>query len=766
METSDFCIVMRDRSLSRAHECSLGHNRCGMGRGSAMRILLGVLVCGGWLSGAVAGAEIPGPPVAPVRPVTDTYFGTQVIDPYRWMENRHDPEFLAWAKAQNDYARATLAAIPNRGKLLQRIQSLSGATTLVSSLQRAPGILVYEKRRPGDDVYKLYARSVVSNAERLLLDPNVGVAKGKHQTIDYFALSPDGKQVAVGVSEGGSEESVMRIIDTTSGSALPERIDRVEYGSPAWSGDSQSFFYNRFTKPPPGAPETAKYLNSGLWLHRIGSAPDKDIAILAVGLNPSVSLSPVDAPFMVTATGSTQALAVINHGATPESTVYLAPSSQVRDARTAWVKIADVPDAVATVALRGDDIYLLSHKQASRYKVLRMKASDPDIAHAQTVVPESSAVIQDIGVAQDALYLRVLDGGVQKIRRLDFKDNKVADLPKAPAGGIGAWATSADVAGLFYSVQTWITPQRWIEFDPAAGLASDTGLIPASTVDTSAYRAVETEATAADGTRIPLSIVSRKGIALDGTHPTLLTGYGAYGISLTPSFLSGQLSLLEHGGVVAVAHVRGGGEFGEDWHNAGKQETKPNSHRDLIACAEYLVSKGYTSPARLAIRGGSAGGITVGMALTERPDLFRVVLSDVGDSNALRAEYETDGDANSLEYGSAKTQRGFAALLAVDALHHVKDGTAYPAVLLTTGINDPRVAPWQPGKMAARLQAANTSGRPVLLRVDYDAGHGIGSTRTQRDELLADQQAFMLWQTGDPDFQPGGAAAGGDSSRR
>ena len=278
------------------------------------------------------------------------------------MEDRHDPEFLAWAKAQNDYARATLAAIPNRGKLLQRIEALSGATTLVSGMQLAPGILVYEKRRPGDDVYKLYVRSVVSNAETLLLDPNIGVAKGKHQSIDYFAVSPDGKYVAVGVSEGGSEESVMRILDTTSGNALPERIDRVEYGSPAWRGDSKSFFYNRFAKLAPGAPETAKYLNSGLWLHQIGSAPEKDVAILAVGLNPKVSLSPVDAPFMITAPGSTQALAVINHGATPESTVYLAPLSQVHDAQTAWVKIADVSEAVANVALRGDDIYLLSHR--------------------------------------------------------------------------------------------------------------------------------------------------------------------------------------------------------------------------------------------------------------------------------------------------------------------------------------------------------------------------------------------------------------------
>ena len=708
-----------------------------------MRMLLGLLC----LLGTAAAAEAPAPPVAPVRPVTDNYFGTRIVDPYRWMEDRHNPEFLAWVRGQNDYARATLAAIPNRGKLLQRIAALSGATTLVSGMQLAPGLLVYEKRRPGDDVYKLYVRSTVSNAETLLLDPNIGAAKGRHQSIDYFALSPDGKYVAVGVSEGGSEESVMRIIDVTTGNALPERIDRVEYGSPAWRGDSKAFFYNRFAQLTPGAPETAKYLNSGLWLHAVGTAPQKDVAILGVGLNSNVSIAPVDSPFLITAPGSKLALAVINHGASPESTVYSAPVSEVRDAHTQWNKIADVADAVTNVALHGDEIYLLSHKDASNYKILRY-------SRTEAVVPASNVVIQDFGVAQDALYFRVMDAGVQRLRRVDFKDGKVSDLPKSPAGGIASIATSPEVVGVLFPLQTWIVPQRWIKFDPVAGAASDTGLVPLSTIDTAAYQAGEVQAKAADGTLIPLSIVSRKGIALDGTHPTLLTGYGAYGISLTPSFLSGQLALLERGGVIAVAHVRGGGELGEDWHNAGKQGTKPNTHRDLIACAEYLVSKGYTSAAHLAIRGGSAGGITVGMALAERPDLFRVVLSDVGDSNALRAEFETDGEANSLEYGSVKSKAGFEALYAVDAVHHVKDGTAYPATLLTTGINDPRVAPWQPGKMAARLQAANGGGRPVLLRVDYDAGHGIGSTRTQRDELLADQVAFMLWQMGDPEFQP------------
>jgi prolyl oligopeptidase len=702
----------------------------------------------------VAAAEPPQLPVAPVRPVVDDYFGIKVVDRYRWMEDRHAPEFLAWAKAEDANARAVLAAIPHRDALLKRIEALDTGGTLIRSVQTAAQIIVYEKRGPDDDVYKLYVRQHLEGAEKLLLDPNAKAPSGKHSSIDYLQLAPDGRRVAVGVSEGGSEESVMRVIDTATGQTFPERIDRVEYGNPAWRVDSQAFFYNRFAKVARGAPETVKYLNSRAYLHRIGEAPSHDQLVLGVGLSAAVKITPVDTPLVATAAGSAQVLAVISHGAAPELSLYFARQDQVDGARTRWRKLADVEDAVTNAALHGDDIYLLSHKDALRYKILRIKATDPDLAHAETVVPESDVVIQDLGVAQDSLYFKILDAGVQRLRRLDFSQNKVSDLDRLVSGGISEFATSPDTAGVLFPVQSWIAPVRWYRFDPGTTAVSDTALVPPWGVDTSPYEVAEVQAKAADGTAIPLSLIYRRGLVKDGTHRTWLTGYGAYGYSLTPRFVPGWLALLERGGVVAVAHVRGGGEFGEAWHDAGKQVTKPNTYRDLIACAEYLTRERFTTASRLAIQGGSAGGITVGMAMTERPDLFRVVLSDVGDSNALRAEYETDGEANALEYGSARNEAGFKALLAVDAFQHVTDGTAYPATLLTTGINDPRVAPWQPGKMAARLQAASTGARPVLLRVDYDAGHGIGSTRTQRNELLADQLAFMFWQTDDPEFQP------------
>jgi prolyl oligopeptidase len=699
------------------------------------------------------------PPVAPVRPVVDDYFGTRVTDPYRWMEDRHSAEFLDWAKKENDYTRTVLASIPNRDKLLKRIEELDSGGTLVYSVQAASGIVVYLKRGPADNVFKLYLRKGLNGTETLLLDPNAGAAQGKHSSIDYLQLSPNGAYVVVGVSEGGSEESVMCFIETSTGRTLPDRIDRTEYAHPAWLPDGKALFYNRFAKILPGAPETAKYLNSKAYLHRLGGDPEHDPVILAVDSAPEVKITPVDAPHVKTSKNSSYAVGLISHGAAFELTVYVKALKAVASRKATWRKLADLEDEVTNATLHNDDIYLLSHKDASRYKILQVSARDPDLNKALSVIPPSDVVIEEMEVAKDALYIKVLDAGVHKLRRMDYTTHEVTNVSGTLPGGISEVATAPDTNGVLFPVVTWAQPARWYAYDPSMSAPRETTLLPKNNTDTSQFTFEEVRATAKDGTQIPLSLIHKRGLPQDGARPTWLTGYGAYGISMTPSFTPGWFALLERGGLVAVAHVRGGGELGEDWHNAGRQATKPNTYLDLIACAEFLIQRHYTQPAKLAIQGGSAGGITVGMALAERPDLFRVVLSDAGDSNALRAEYETDGDANALEYGSAKNEAGFKALYAVDAFLHIKDGTGYPATLLTTGINDPRVAPWQPGKMAARLQAANSSGRPIVLRVDYDAGHGIGSTRSQRDELLADQLAFMLWQTGEPDFQPEGPTA-------
>jgi prolyl oligopeptidase len=402
--------------------------------------------------------------------------------------------------------------------------------------------------------------------------------------------------------------------------------------------------------------------------------------------------------------------------------------------------------------VHGDRLFLASLHGAPRGQILETDARAPAVAQARVLVPAGSRVIQQAIAAADALYVVDLDGGIGRIRRVGYDDAKVADVALPLDGQVGTLAADASVPGLIFSEQGWVTAPQF--FRTVGGQVAPLALAPAWREDLSAYTSEEVMATAADGTRIPLSIVHRKDVRPGAAHPAWLVGYGAYGYSLNPTLAARYLPLLDDGGVYAVAHVRGGGEFGEEWHQAGRLATKTNSHRDLIACAEYLVKQHWTTPALLAIQGGSAGGITVGMALTERPDLFRVVISNVGDSNALRAEQETDGAANSLEYGTTTVESGFKALYAVDATQHVRAGVRYPAVLLTTGMNDPRVAPWQPGKMAAHLQAANPHGRPVLLRVDFDAGHGIGSTKSQRDLEMADEMAFFYWQIGKKGYQP------------
>jgi prolyl oligopeptidase len=306
-----------------------------------------------------------------------------------------------------------------------------------------------------------------------------------------------------------------------------------------------------------------------------------------------------------------------------------------------------------------------------------------------------------------------------------------------------------------FEVGTWTRFGGYYAYDASAGVVVDTKLQPQGRYDNPGdLVSTEVRVKSHDGTLVPLSIVHRKGIKLDGSAPTILYGYGAYGISQTPFFRPQYLAWFERGGVFAVAHVRGGGENGEEWYKGGFQQTKPNTWKDAIACAEWLIAKGYTSSARLAIEGGSQGGIFVGRSITERPELFGAAIDEVPVSDAIRSSFESNGELDKTEMGTTETEAGFRALYAMSPYHHIADGVKYPAVLVTTGINDPRVDAWQAAKMAARLQAATTSGKPVLLRVDFDAGHGFGSTKKQRNEELTDTLAFLLWQFGVKGFVP------------
>ncbi len=703
---------------------------------------------------AQTAADKAGPPVAPVRPVTDTYFGQAVPDPYRWMENLGDPAVKAWFRGQADYTQAVLAPIPGRAALLARIHALDNAGVNVSALQVQGGRFFYKKIKPGELVPKLYTRIGLAGAETLLLDPQAQATNGVHSSLDYFGASLDGKYVVAGLSPGGSENSVIRVLDASTGRALGEGIDRTRFGSPSWRPDGRSFFYNRLPAVTSKSDPLEGEGKSVVYLHTLGSSPDRDPAVFGYGVSPSVPILPNDISFVQVNPGSPYAYGVVEHGVQNEVTLYAAPLASVTGPETPWRKVADVADQVTGFDARGDVAYLLSHKGAARFQVVSTSLSRPDMAHPSVVVPASSVVIKAMAVAQDALYVQDIDGGVSRLRRVAFDGGRAQDVPLPVKGSISELIVDPRRAGAFLRLGGWTQSSLYDAYDPGTGRVADTGLKPPSPVNTSRLQAVEVKARGADGTLIPLSIISQKGIRRDGSHPTLLIGYGSYGITLDPGFNPVDVAWIERGGVVAVAHVRGGGEYGEDWHQGGQKLTKHNTWQDFLACGRYLIDQGYTTSARLAGQGGSAGGITVGRALTEDPGLFAAILDDVGSSNTVRAEFSPNGPPNTPEFGTVADSQGFKALYAMDSYLHVQNGVRYPAVMLTTGINDPRVASWELAKMAARLQAATASGKPILLRVDYDAGHGIGSTQSQYEAETADEWSFLLQQFGDPAFQP------------
>jgi len=711
--------------------------------------------------GAPALPGWPAPPaLPPPRPVTDVYGGTKVVDRYRYFENLNDPAVQALFRRQNAYARAVLAKLePGRGNVLARIAALDNAGPTVTGVQRFGDRYFYEKRAPHENTLRLYVRTVGQNDERVLVDPDKLVTKAsQHYTIEYFSPSFDGAYVGYGVSEGGSENATLHVVETANGTILPDTIDRAKYvGVTGWRPDGKSFYYMRFPKLAPGESPNDSELRPVAYLHTLGSDPDKDPAVFGFGVDPSLTFAPTDFAIVGTAPNSPYALGVVAHGVQNEQTIYVAPLDSVTSGRVPWKKVADVADDVTGADVEGSTVYLLTHKDAPTYKIVASNLAAPDIAHAQTVVPESASVIEALSGAKDGLYVRARRGGFGEIRRVaygpDFSPGAQTTTVTLPVqGAIGTLATDPRVPGATFDLVSWTTAQRY--FDVAAnGTVTDTGLRPPSTIDTSSYTSEEALATSPDGTKVPISIVYRKSLARDGTHPAYLEGYGSYGITIEPYFLGTRFAWLDRGGVWAVCHPRGGGWFGEDWHRAGRIATKQHTIDDFIACGRYLVAQKYTSSQHLAGEGTSAGGITIGRSITEAPGLFAAALDVVGVSDAVRSEFSPNGPPNVPEFGSVKVPADVAPLLNMDAYLHVVDGTKYPAVMLNTGINDPRVSPWELAKFAARLQSASTSGRPVLLRVDYDAGHGfLDTSRTQAEGLLADQFSFLLWQLGDPLF--------------
>ena len=707
------------------------------------RALALTLTFAGLISPAVAAPLSQ--PVAPVRPVTDTYFGTPVVDNYRWMEDLKSPEVQAWMTAQAAYTHDYLSKLPGRDALVKRIESLDNASVRVGEVQLCGPYYFYLKLTPQDQTPKLYVRKGLKGEERLLADPQtLGNGKGRFTISEYYP-APDGKLVALEIAAGGSEEGTLRFLDVATGKPLKDSIDRVWGASVSWDPSDAFFYYTRMQKLGPNDSPLNKELDETSYLHHMGDDPDKDVAVLGRKVAPALNMIPTDAAYVSITPGSPYALGFVSHGVKNEMTLAISPADAVAKGTPAWTKIVDVDDDVTNLAVMGHEAWLMTHKDASRFKLLHLDLDHPDIAKAEVVLPASDLVLKSVGTAKDGVYVEAAQGGISHILRIPYGKTAATPLPLPFAGSVQGLSTDVQNDGALMRLAGWTEAPQWYAYDPAADKLTNTHLEVLNPTDFSDITSVEVNAPGADGTPIPLSIIYKKGLKMNGQNPCLIEGYGAYGFTIDPGFDATRLALLEKGIIIAYAHVRGGGENGEDWHLAGQKLTKENTISDFISCAEYLVKQGYTSPGKLAGRGTSAGGITIGGALTQRPDLFALCICNVGVMNALRSEAGPNGAVNTPEFGSVKDPDGFKALQQMDAIQHVKDGTAYPTVLLITGANDPRVDPWELFKMTARLQAATSSKNPILLRVDADAGHGIGSSKYQRDLITADQAALLLY---------------------
>jgi prolyl oligopeptidase len=715
-----------------------------------------------WATAATALAQAGAPPVAAVRNVSETFYGTTVDDPYRYFENKSDPEVVKWMKAHNEHARSQLARIPGRNALLDKIVKYdSSVSDRVALVNRLPGDLYFSERRSAtDNQFKLYMRQGLTGTDKLLVDPEALEKKtGKPHAINWYVPSPDGRLVAYGLSAGGSEAAVLHVMETRTGKAVGRPIVRADFGGVDWSADGKTLLFNRLQAMRKGMPETQKYQHSQTLAMKVGQPVSIAKPVFGTAIK-GLEIGAAEIPVVTLSHDGRWAFGIAYNGTQRELGVFAAPQRGVLEGKPRWKRLLSAADAVTSVAYFDDTLYMVTYKGAPRSQVLAMNLKAPDPKAAQVVVPPSDRVVVNVVAAADALYIETRDGNVKRLFKRAYSPAAVATEVPLPVEGsfelAGDGVTSAHpaVPGVVIDLQSW-NRARQIFAVGADGQVTNTGLQPAGPFDAPAdIVTTEVKVPSHDGALVPLSIIHHRGVKLDGSNPTLLYGYASYGVTEEPFYSVSRLAWLDAGGVYAVANPRGSSVYGQDWYKAGFQTTKPNTWKDFIACAEYLIAQKYTQPSKLGIFGGSAGGILVGRAMTERPDLFAAVIPAVGALDGIRFETTPNGVPNIPEFGTVKNEAGFRALLAMSTYANTKAGTPYPAVLLTHGVNDPRVEVWQSTKAAARLMAATTSGKPVLIRLDFDAGHGVGSTKKQQLEERADMFAFLLWQMGVAGYQP------------
>jgi prolyl oligopeptidase len=681
----------------------------------------------------------------PKKPVSTRYQGVTVEDPYQWLEKDGEPDVKAWSDAQNQRTRQYLDQLPDRAAIEKQLTEWYAKTSpSYSSLVSRPGLLFVMKFQPPKQQPLLVTLTSVDDlkSEKVVLDPNVLDAKGA-TAIDWFVPSLDGKYVAVSLSKGGSEDGTLHFYETGNGKALPDTIAHVQYptagGSAAWNADGTAIYYTRF--PRKGErPEADLNFYQQVYFHKLGTPDTEDTYSIGKDF-PRIA--------EIVLEGSRDGryiLASVANGDGGDFAHYLlGPEGS---APGGWKQITKFSDQIKAARLGRDNaLYLLSHNAAPRGKVLRLPLETPELSKAAEIVPTGEPVIQQIVPTAGALFVGDLLGGPSQIRRfgLDGKAETIVPIPKISA--VQEMVPLED-GSLLFRDQSFTEPAAWFHCPKEKTEPVKTALRNTSPVSFADIEVTREIATSKDGTKIPLNIIFRRGMKRDGQNPTLLYGYGGYGISMSPNFEFTRRLWFDHGGVYVVANIRGGGEFGEDWHKAGNLTKKQNVFDDFAAAAEYLIKENYTRPEKLAIQGGSNGGLLMGAIITQHPDLMKAVVSQVGIYDMLRVELAPNGAFNVTEFGTVKDPEQFKALYSYSPYHHVVDGTKYPSILMMTGANDGRVAPYHSRKMIARLDEANKSQNPILLRTSSSAGHGIGTALNERIKQLADIYAFLFAQLG------------------
>ncbi|WP_027375792.1 prolyl oligopeptidase family serine peptidase [Kaistella palustris] len=711
------------------------------------RIILALLA----FNSAFAGAQWKYP-ATPKIAVDENLWGTNYQDNYRWLENMSDPKVIAWFRQQADLTNSVMSQISGRDELIQEWRKLALLQpAVVFAIAEANGKYFFQKRMPGEKVSKVYYRDRIDGPDQLLFDPLTFIP-GETLTVESITPSNDGSKLLISYSEGGAEVSTLRVLDVKSKKFLNDIIKDTA-GAGDWTFDDSAFFYT-WIKSADNTDPTAR-LSPKTKLHKLGTPLNADVDFFSNASYPNLKIDPKVYAFSFLSKDEKKYVFAGESSVQRELVSYYAPIDQFNSKSIPWKKLTTANDQIVRgLEMFGDRVYGITYKNAKNYQLVATDLRNPDWAHAEVIAPNREMTLESLSRSKDYLILTYSDGLHNFLYKLDPKTKNLTPVKLPYEGTAVVQRLALDSNEFIIGMTSWNKPFTEMLYNAETGEFTKSPFNePANYPDEYKNLVVEeVNVKGHDGAMIPLSIIYKKGIKKDGSNVGFIEGYGAYGISMTPGFATRLYSLAVKGVVIAVAHVRGGSEKGEEWYKAGYKTTKPNTWKDFISCAEYLISNGYTKADRLGGTGTSAGGILISRSITERPDLFAAAVCNVGLGNAMRAEFSSNGPVNTPEFGTVKDSIETKALYEMDGMMHVKDGVKYPAVIGVGGWNDPRVVPWQPGKFIAALQNASISGKPVLLKINYDNGHF-----TEDKEVtyanFADQYAFLMWQCGHPDFQ-------------